>query len=130
MAENIINKIVIQDELPIILTVEISHENQIKGHHVYKNTWTSDLGEHLEVQCELQNHVDKYTVCLKTGNGATVEHLEKGKSGRFAKAMFYYLRSHWEANCTTKVTWWLVMARVYKFPVFCNSLDKESLYQF
>ena len=38
MAENIINKIVIQDELPIILAVEISHENQIKGHHVYKNT--------------------------------------------------------------------------------------------
>ena len=49
MAENIIKKIVLQDELPIILAVEISHETQIKGHHVYKNIWTPELGEHLEV---------------------------------------------------------------------------------
>ena len=34
LAENIIKKIVLQDELPIILTLEISHETQIKGHHV------------------------------------------------------------------------------------------------
>ena len=109
MAENIINKIVLQDELPIvltviILTVEISHETQIKGHHVYKNIWTPELVEHLEVQCEPENLVDKYAVCLKTGNGATVGHLEKGKSGRFAKTIFYYLRSHPEAKCTAKVT--------------------------
>ena len=66
MAANIINKIVLQDELPIILTVEISHETQIKGHHVYKNIWTPELGEHLEVQCEPEDAVDKYAVCLRT----------------------------------------------------------------
>ena len=37
MATNIINKIVLQDELLIILTVEIFHETQIKGHHIYKD---------------------------------------------------------------------------------------------
>ena len=56
MAENIINKMVLQDELPIILTVEISHETQIKVHHFYKNIEflykTPELGKHLEVQCE------------------------------------------------------------------------------
>ena len=41
MPANIINKIVLQDELPIILTVEISHETQIKGHHVYKDNWVN-----------------------------------------------------------------------------------------
>ena len=104
MAANIINKIVLQDELPIILTVEISHETQIKGHHVYKDIWAPELGEHLEVQCEPENPVDKYAVCLKTSNGTIVGHLKKGKSGRFAKTIFYYLRSHPQANCITKVT--------------------------
>ena len=104
MAANIINKIVLQDELPIILTVEISHETQIKGHHVYKDIWAPELGEHLEVQCEPENPVDKYAVCLKTSNGTIVGRLKKGKSGHFAKTIFYYLRSHAPANRIAKVT--------------------------
>ena len=62
------------------------------------------MGEHLECQCEPENPVDKYAVCLKTSNGAIVGHLKKGKSGRFAKTIFYYLRSHPQANCTAKLT--------------------------
>ena len=104
MAANIINKIVLQDERPIILTVEISHETQIQGHHIYKDTWAPELGKHLEVQCEPENPVDKYAVCLKTSNGTMAAHLKKGKSGCFAKTTFYYLRSHPQANCTAKVT--------------------------
>ena len=104
IAANIINKIVLQDELPIILTVEISHETQIKGHHVYKDIWAPELGEHLEVQCEPENPVDKYAVCLKTSNGTIVGHLKKKKSESFAKTIFYYLRSHPQANCTAKVS--------------------------
>ena len=41
---------------------------------------------------------------LKAGNAATVGHLKKGKCGRFVKAIFHYLGSHPEANCTVKVT--------------------------
>ena len=89
MAANIINKIVLQDELPIILTVEISHETQIKGHHVYKDIGAPELGEHLEVQCEPENPVDKYVVCLKTSNGTIDGHLKKEKSGRFAKTVLF-----------------------------------------
>ena len=103
MAANIINKIVLQDELPIILTVEISHETQIKGHHVYKCLWAPEF-EHLEVQCEPENPLDKCAVCLKTSNGTIVEHLKKSKSVRFAKTIFYYSWSHPQANCTAKVT--------------------------
>ena len=104
MAANIINKIALQDELPIILTVESSHETQIKRHHVYKDIWAPELGEHLEVQCEPENPVDKYAVCLKTSNGTIVGRLKKGKSGHFAKIIFYYLRSQAQANRTAKVT--------------------------
>ena len=65
-----------------------------EGHHVYKDIWAPELGEHLEVQCEPEN----------PGNGTIVGYLKKGKSGRFAKTIFYYLRSHPQANCTAKVT--------------------------
>ena len=76
-----------------------------EGHHVYKDIWAPELGEHLEVQCEPENPVDKYAECLKTSNGTIVGHLKKGKSGgRFAKTIFYYSRSHPQANCTAKVT--------------------------
>ena len=62
------------------------------------------MGEHLEVQCEPENTVDKYAVCLKTSNGTIVGYFKKGKSRHFAKTIFYYLRSHPQANCTVKVT--------------------------
>ena len=104
MAANIIKKIVLQDELPIILTVKISHETQIKGHHVYKDTWEPELGEHLEVQCESESPIDKYAICLKTSNGRIVGHLKIEHSRRFAKTIIYYWRSHSQTNCTAKVT--------------------------
>ena len=90
MAANIINKIALQDELPIILTVQISHETQIKEHPVYKDIWAPELGEHLKVQYEPENPVDKDAVCLKTSNRAIIGHLKKGKSGRLAKTIFNY----------------------------------------
>ena len=89
MAGDMINKIVSQDELGIIFIVETSHETQIKGHYVYKNTWTLELLEHLAVQCETENPVDKYVVYLKTGIGATVGHLKKRESGRFPKFIYF-----------------------------------------
>ena len=91
------------------------------------------VGEHLEVQCEPENPVDKYAVCLKTVNGTIVGHLKKEKFGLFTKTMFYYLQSQPQVNCTVKLTakdLIMVMARVYKSPVFCNLLEKGSLYQF
>ena len=68
MPESNINLIILQDELPIILTAEITHETQIKRHHIYKGIWTPKLGEHLEVYCELENTADKYAVCVMCTN--------------------------------------------------------------
>ena len=118
-------------ELPVILTVENSHETQIKGHHVYKDIWLPELGEHLEVQCEPENVVDKYTVCLKTSNRKIIGHLKKEKSGRFAKAIFYYLRSHPQANCAAKVTgkkilpWWW---RRFTSPLYFPDYWRKEVY--
>ena len=56
---------------------------------MHRNIWTPELGEHLEVQCEPENVVNKYPVYLKNGIRVTIEYLKKGKSGRCKKAIFY-----------------------------------------
>ena len=57
--------ICIQDELPITLITSMDLETFIKGHHIYKNIWTPQLDELLEVSTELHNPVDKFAVLLK-----------------------------------------------------------------
>ena len=112
----------------------LNKKEPAEGLHVYKDIWAPELGEHLEVQCEPENLVDKYVVCLKTSNGTIVGHLKKGKSGRFAKTIFYYLRSHPQANCTAEATGKRFNLGdgegLHKSPVFCNLLEQGSLYQF
>ena len=72
--------------------------------NVYLLIFKTELGETLEVQCEPENPVDKYAVCLKTDNWITIGHFKKGESGRFAKTIFYYLPSHPDTKCTAIVT--------------------------
>ena len=47
--------------------------------------------------------MDKFAVCLKT-NEKVVGHLKKGTSGRFAKTIFYFLRSDAHSSAWAKVT--------------------------
>ena len=61
---HIINMIVLQEELPIILIVEITLETQIKGHQTIKTYGQQSWVNTLEVQCKPQNVVDKYAVCF------------------------------------------------------------------
>ena len=89
--------ICIQDELPITLITSMDLETFITGHHIYKNIWTPQLDEQLEVSTEPDNPVDKK-------NQNIVGHLKKGKTGRFAKTLFYFLRSDPYSKCHAKVT--------------------------
>ena len=84
--------ICLQDELPIVLITTLDLETFIKGRHVFKDTWTSKQGEQLNVLMELDNRMDKFTVCMKI-NEKIVWHFKKDTSRRFAKTIFYFLRS-------------------------------------
>ena len=94
----------IQDELPITLITSMDLETFIKGYHIYKNIWTPQLDELLEVSTESDNPVDKFAVAVKK-NQNIVRHLKKGKTERFAKTLFYFLRSDPYSKCHAKVTW-------------------------
>ena len=92
-----------QDELPIVLVTTLDFETFIKGHHVCKDIWTPKQSEQLDVLMEPDNRMDKFAVCVKV-NEKIVGHLKKGTSGRFAKKIFYYLRSDAYSSAWSKVT--------------------------
>ena len=96
--------ICMQDQLPITLITSMDLETFIKGHHIYKNIWTRQLDELLEVSTEPDNPVDKFAVAVKK-NQNIVGPLKKGKTGRFAKTFFYFLRSDPYSKCHAKTPW-------------------------
>ena len=56
------------------------------------------MGEKLNVLMEPDNRVDKFAVCVQKDQ-TVVGHLKKGDSGKFAKTIFYFLRSDTYCNC-------------------------------
>ena len=95
--------ICLQDELPVVLITTLDLETFITEHHVYKDIWTSKQGEQLDVLMEPDNRMDKFAVCVKITENI-VGHLKKGASGRFAKTIFYFLRSDAYSSTWAKVT--------------------------
>ena len=95
--------ICLQDELPIVLISTCDLETFIKGHHMYKDIWTPKQDEQIDVLMEPDNRMDKFPVCGKI-NDKIVRHLKKCTSGRFAKTIFYFLRSNAYSSARTKVT--------------------------
>ena len=83
--------ICLQDEFSIVSITTLHLETFIKGHHVYKDIWTPEQGEQLDVSMEPNNQMDKFAACVKI-NEKIEGHLKKGTSGRFAKTIFYSLR--------------------------------------
>ena len=94
--------ICLQDELSIVLITTWDLKTFIKGHHVYKDTWTPKQGEQLDALMEPDNRLDKFAVCVKI-NEKIVGNLKKGTSGRFAKTIFYLLRSDAYSSAWAKV---------------------------
>ena len=56
------------------------------------NDWTPILGENLSTRPEPENEIDKYAVTV-TKDAQLINHLKKGKTGRYAKTVFYFLRA-------------------------------------
>ena len=96
-------QICLQNDLPVvIITSNLILDSYIKGHHVYKDIWTPCIGENVTAEREPDNPMDKYAVCEKKDK-KIVGHLRKGKSGRFAKTFFYFLKADPFSSCYAKI---------------------------
>ena len=91
------------DSIPVIVTSNMDIKSFVKGYHAYKNLWKPVINEQLSIAMEPTNVADKYAVCVKKSN-IIVGHLPLGKSGRFAKTIFYFLRADSYAECNVKIT--------------------------
>ena len=76
-------------ELPIVTINSFGTVSNLKGYHVYQGIWASKIGKTLSTEREPGNPKDKYAVCV-TKNECIVGHLPLGKTGNFAKTMFYF----------------------------------------
>lgn len=74
----------IEEALEIILIKTRKVERHIKGYHAYMNELTPEIGEILKTCLEPKNVVDRFAVAVEK-EGQITGHLNKGKSGRFAK---------------------------------------------
>ena len=57
------------------------------------NDWTPILGENLSTSPEPENEIDKCPVVV-TKDARVIGHLKKGKTGRYAKTVFYFLQAN------------------------------------
>ena len=76
MASARVENICFQDKIPVILTTYLELETYIKGHRAYKEIWTPELGERLNIPMEPDNRVDKFAVYVEKCQ-AVVGHLKK-----------------------------------------------------
>ena len=53
---------------------------------------------------EPANKLDKYAVAVKRKNGDEIGHAPLGKSGKFSKSVFYFLKSDKNHHCKINVT--------------------------
>jgi len=90
--------------IPIFREKELEIKSFVMGFHVYRSIWKPFENEVLLTQMEPTYTEDKFTVAVIDVNDSVIGHLMKGKSGRFAKTIYYFLRASEHHKCKVRVT--------------------------
>ena len=77
--------------IPIISEKELDVKVFIMGFHEYRTIWTPQENEDLHARMEPTNEREKFAVAVISYK-TLLFLLMKGKNGRFAKTIFYFLR--------------------------------------
>ena len=91
------------DEIPIIKLKSYAIDAFVMGYHVYKKNWTPSVGDELQGVMESTNKLDKYAVAVEGKDGNVIGHLPLGKSGKFAKTVFYFLKADKSHLCKISI---------------------------
>ena len=99
-----IKDILCLEKIPIILGKSYEIEVFVMGHHVYKQTWAPFFRGEIRCSKHPSNIKDKYVVAIfQGGRNKVIGHLSLGKSGKFAKTIFHFLKAAKENRCQTIV---------------------------
>ena len=79
--------------MEIILLTYFKIEQTVTRFYVYRNNWEPFIGDVLKTCMEPQNEVDKYAVNVVDNENNFTGHLPKGKSEKYAKTIFYFLKT-------------------------------------
>ena len=74
----------------------------VTGYHEYKGRLTPVKSEMLKAVMEPKTKADKFALAVMK-NDFLVGHLLKGKTGRFAKMVFYFLRACDSNTCSVEI---------------------------
>ena len=85
------------------ITEALSLSSYIRGYHEYKDLWTPHLGQSLATKAETTNPLDRFAVAVLLDDDV-VGHLPKGKLGRYAKTISFFLQANARNSCTAVVT--------------------------
>ena len=89
-----IKDILCHEKIPIILEKSYEMEAFVMSHQVHKETWTPFVGEKLDTAMQPNNVKDKYAVAIfQEGKKKVIGHISLEKSGKFAKTIFYFLKT-------------------------------------
>ena len=92
------------EEIPIVRLKSYEIDAFVIGYHVYKKNSTRSIGDELQGFMEPTNKLDKYALAVTGKDGDVIGHLPLGKSGKFAKTVFYFLESDKNHHCKITVT--------------------------
>ena len=77
-------------EIPVFVLNESGTKSDIKSYQAYVNSSKAIIGENLQTRPESENIMDKYAAAVLKDTHV-VGCLTSGKSGQYAKTIFYFL---------------------------------------
>ena len=78
--------------VPIIRETDFEMDLFVMGFQEFENAWTLVKNQKLETRMKSENKEDKFVVAVIGENHSIAGHLMEGKTRRFAKTIFYFLR--------------------------------------
>ena len=88
--------------IPIIKEKEYQVESFVMAYHVYRNIRSPKEKDIFNTEIEPSSVMFKFAVVIKN-NTTTVGHLPKGKTDRFCKTVFYFLKTE-NTSCKVVIT--------------------------
>ena len=88
----------------IVREKELKIKSFVMGFHEYTTIWSPHENEVLLTRMEPTNKKDTFAIAVIGDKDSVVGHLMKGKGGRFAKTILYFLQASEYHGCRVHIT--------------------------